>query len=116
METATPEDVIQSIRATVQSMEVKLQRGNLPEDGLSDLKSAVDDARLRLWAMLTAKAATAPEEVLKRFRIRRATEICRDAAADLDSGTPGAHQRELLALRDAAATLAERAAAAIRGG
>jgi hypothetical protein len=116
MSHASPERVIDTIRATVQSMEAKLRRGDLPEEGLADLKGAIDDARLRLWAMLSAKAAPAPEEVLLRFRLRRATEICRQMAADLERGALGMHQRELLDLREAATTLCERVTASIRGG
>jgi hypothetical protein len=116
MPPATPERVIDTIRATVQSMETKLRRGDLPEEGLADLKGAIDDARLRLWAMLSAKAAAAPDEVLFRFRLRRAAEVCRDMSADLEAGALGVHQRELLELREAALRMSERVSAAIRGG
>jgi hypothetical protein len=108
--------LIASIRATVESMEARLGRGDLPDDGLADLKSAVDDARLRLWALLTAKGASAPGDVLLGFRLRRAAEICRDVTADLDAGTLGVRQRELLALREAAAHLVDRISTAVRDG
>jgi hypothetical protein len=116
MSSATPRRTIDSIRATVQAMEARLRKGDLPEDGLADLKSAIDDARLRLWAMRSAQTARAPEEVLLRFRLRRTTEICRQTAADLLGGALGLHQRELLELREAATALLENVSARVRGG
>jgi len=106
---------VAAMRATVQSIEAKLRKGDLPQDGLEDLKSAIDDARLRLWAVISAAGSPEPDAVLLRFRLRRATEICRAITADLDAGTLGAHQRELLELRDAARAMADRLSASIRG-
>jgi hypothetical protein len=97
-------------------MEHKLRRGDLAEEGLADLKSAIDDARLRLWAVISAKTAAAPDELLLGFRLRRATEICREVVAALEAGTLGAHQKELLELREATERLTECVTAAIRGG
>jgi hypothetical protein len=110
-----PESTIRTIRATVQSIETKLRHGNFPEHGLDDLKAAIDDARLRLWAVMSAADSPAPADVLLRFRLRRATEICRAIAADIEAGTLGAHQRELLELREAAQTMVDRVTAGIRG-
>jgi hypothetical protein len=106
---------VAALRATVQSIEAKLRQGDLPQDGLADLKSALDDARLRLWAVISASGSAEPDAVLLRFRLRRATEICRAIVTDLDAGPLGTHQRELLELRDAAREMADRLTAAIRG-
>src|SRR6185437_14560026 len=73
----TTTGTIQSIRATVQSIELKLRQGELPEEGLDDLKRAIDDARLRLWAAISAAASSELGTVLLGFRLRRAIEICR---------------------------------------
>ena len=43
---------VAAMRATVQSIEAKLRQGHLPQDGLDDLKSAIDDARLRAGGTL----------------------------------------------------------------
>jgi len=110
-----PQSPVAAMRATVQSIEAKLRQGALPQDGLVDLKSAIDDARLRLWAVISAAGSPDPDAVLLRFRLRRATEICRGITTDLDAGTLGAHQRELLELRDAAREMADRLTAGIRG-
>lgn len=106
---------IATMRATVQAIESKLRHGDLPEEGLDDLKHAIDDTRLRLWAVITAASSSEPEGVLLRFRLRRAAEICRSVVADLDGDTLGAHQRELMELREVSRTLTERLTAAIRG-
>jgi hypothetical protein len=115
MSDIAPESTIRTIRATVQSIEAKLRHGQLPEEGLADLKAAIDDARLRLWAVISAADSSTPDDVLRRFRLRRATEICRGVAADVGGGGPGAHQRELLDLREAAQAMVDRITAVIRG-
>jgi hypothetical protein len=115
MSEPTLQSPLATMRATVQSIEAKLRHGDLPEEGLGDLKHAIDDVRLRLWAVITAQSSSEPEGVLLRFRLRRATEICRNVVADLDAGTLGAHQREMLELRDVAKAMTDRLSAAIRG-
>ena len=111
----TLQSPIATMRATVQAIESKLRQGDLPDEGLSDLKHAIDDTRLRLWAVITAASSSEPEGVLLRFRLRRATEICRSVIADLDGNTLGAHQRELLELREVSRALTDRLNATIRG-
>jgi hypothetical protein len=110
-----PQNPVAAMRATVQSIEAKLRQGDLPHEGIEDLKSAIDDARLRLWAVISAAGSPEPDAMLLRFRLRRATEICRGITADLDAGTLGAHQRELIELRDVAREMADRLSAGIRG-
>ena len=72
MTRTAPESTTRTIRATVQAIEDKLRRGDLPEEGLADFKAAIDDARLRIWAVLSAVGSGEPEAVLLRFRLRRA--------------------------------------------
>ena len=43
-----PGDSLAGIRATVQSIELRLRRQDIPSGSLVDLKSAIDDARRRL--------------------------------------------------------------------
>ena len=104
-----------SLRATVQSIEDRLRRGDVPEEGLADFKAAIDDARLRIWAVLSAVGSSEPEAVLLRFRLRRASEICRSVIADLDPGSLGQNQRELLDLRETSREMIRRLDASIRG-
>jgi hypothetical protein len=114
MSDSTLRSPVAAIRATLQSIENVL-RDDLPPSGMEDLKSAIDDARLRLWAMIAASSASDPEGVLLRFRLRRAQEICRSVLRDLEAGTLGAHQRELMELRDAASRMIERITATVCG-
>lgn len=109
------QNTLHAIRATLQSIESRLRRGEVSPEGLADLKSAIDDARLRVWAALTAAGAADAGAVLLRFRLRRAAEICTSVLRDLETETLGQHQRELLELRGAAQQLAERITSLVRG-
>jgi hypothetical protein len=115
MTRTTPVSTTRTIRATVQAIEDKLRRGDLPEEGLADFKAAIDDARLRLWAVISVGGSSDPQALLLRFRLRRASEICRSVIADLDGRTLGQHQRELLELRETAREMVSRLDASIRG-
>ena len=109
------DNTTRTIRATVQAIEDRLRRGDLPEEGLADFKAAIDDARLRLWAVTSVEGSSEPQALLLRFRLRRASEICRSVIADLDARTLGQHQRELLELRETARDMVSRLDASIRG-
>ncbi len=106
---------VAGMRAKLQSIEARLSRGDIPLEGMEDVKSAVDEMRLRLWAVLTAASSGDPEGALMRFRLRRATEICQTVLRDLESDPLGAHQREMRDLRDVATQVVERADKWIRG-
>jgi hypothetical protein len=82
---------------------------------MEDLKSAIDDVRLRLWAMISASSAGDPEDLLLRFRLRRARDICESVLRELDADFLGANQRELLELRATAARMVDRITAIVRG-
>ena len=116
MATTAPEHTTRAIRTTVQAIEAKLCSGTVPMEGLEDFKAAIDDARLRLWAVVGAKGATEPYEVLLRFRLRRASEICRNVIGDLTSCALGQHQRDLIRLRETASAMVAQLDACIRGG
>ena len=109
------QDPLYAIRATLQAIDARLDRGTFPEAGLADLKSALDDARLRVWAALSAGRGPQGEAVLLRFRLRRAVDICASVLRDLEDDTLGAHQRELLELRAVAQRLDARIAGLVRG-
>lgn len=93
------ENPVPSIRATLQAVEAQLAKPGLPRGAVEDVKRAVDDLRLRVWANLAASGAPDPEGVLLRFRLRRAIDLCRQVDQDLDGYPLGANQRELLELR-----------------
>jgi hypothetical protein len=109
------QDPLFAIRATLQAIDERVHRGTFPEAGLADLKSALDDARLRVYAALSAGRGPQGETVLRGFRLRRAVEICTNVLRDLEDDTLGAHQRELLELRAVAQRLDARIAGLVRG-
>jgi hypothetical protein len=72
---------------------------------LEDFKSALDDMRLRLWGLLSAAGGDDYKGFQERFRIRRATEMCRGLSGDLRAGAVSGRHTELSGLHDAAAEL-----------
>jgi hypothetical protein len=109
------ESSVAAVRAGLQAVEARLRRGDIPREGLEDVKSAVDEMRLRLWAVLSASSTGDLEGTLMRFRLRRAIEICRTALRDLEADPLGAHQRELRELREVAGEVSARAGRWLRG-
>ncbi len=59
---------------------------DLPQDGLADLKSAVDDVRIRLWGILMASDASDYKGFVVRFRMRRAAECLEGLVEDVSRG------------------------------
>ena len=71
---------------------------------------AVDDIRLRLWAVLAAAGGITLDErraFLQRFRLRRAIDICSGVAADLAGGRISRGHPELSTLREASTRVVE---------
>ena len=100
-------DQMATLNSTLSAIEVRLALGRAPVEGLEDFKSALDDMRLRLWGLLSAAGSDA-RGFQEQFRIRRATDMCRDLGSDLQSGTISGRHRELAGLREAAAQLANK--------
>jgi hypothetical protein len=98
-------DQIATLNSTLRAIEVRLALGRAPVEGLEDLKSALDDMRLRLWGLLGAVDGEDYKRIQERFRIRRATEMCRGLGADLGVGSVSGRYAELTGLREAAAEL-----------
>jgi hypothetical protein len=66
----------------------------VPAAGLEEVKTAVDDLRLRIWTVLMAQNARDSEAYLDRFRLRRAAENLHLLAFDLDAGRLRLTQKE----------------------
>lgn len=77
---------LQKMRAALQAIEQRMQAKAVPMSGVQDLKSGVDELRLRLWAILSASNNPDPASTLERFRLRRATEILDSINADIAAG------------------------------
>jgi hypothetical protein len=97
-----------SLNSTLGAIEARLAFGRAPVEGLEDFKSALDDMRLRLWGLLSGAGGADSSGFQELFRIRRATEMCRALGDDLHSGSVSGRHRELAALGEAAAELAQK--------
>jgi hypothetical protein len=97
-----------SLNATLQGIEARLAAGDVPRERMQDFKTSIDEFRLRVWGLLSAGNASDATAFLERFRLRRAREMCRAIAADLDSGALGSHHGEVTELGAAADHLARR--------
>jgi len=100
-------DQVSSLNSTLRAIEVRLALGRAPVEGLEDFKSALDDMRLRLWGLLGAAGGEDYKGFQERFRIRRATEMCRGLGGDLRAGSISGRYAELKNLREAAAELGQ---------
>lgn len=84
----------------------------LPPQGLEDLKSALDDARLQLWGVLMASNTEDYQGFADRFRMRRTAEMCRSLANDAQAGRLRLGCHEAGELAASVRTLSQRLGAA----
>jgi hypothetical protein len=82
-----------------------------PPEGLDDLKSSVDDVRLRLWGVLMS-STTGDRDFGEKFRLRRAGEILQGIMQDADSGRLQLSSKEAAELGVVARELGRRVTAA----
>ncbi len=97
---------VSTISSTLQTLEEHVEHGGVAAQGLEDLKSALDDLRLRAWGLLMAASADDYRGFQERFRIRRTREMCAALSADLRTGKLSAANPELPALGTAARDVA----------
>lgn len=80
------------VRRDLEAIERELAAGAIPEGGLDDFKLTVDHIRMTTWAALSAEQARRQGGAadlsprIASFRIQRATEMCRNATRDVESG------------------------------
>ena len=89
---------IASLKGDLEEIEGQLAKADASDENLKDLKSAVDSIRLSVWAVLTAAQAddqAAAQEVIARFRVRRATELGRNVLVDLQNNAISADAPEI---------------------
>jgi hypothetical protein len=98
---------VTTLNSTLAAIEVRLGRGLASVEGLEDFKSALDDVRLRLWALLSAAGGSDYGGFQERFRIRRATAMCGGLSGDLRAGTASGRHAELASLQHALADLGQ---------
>jgi hypothetical protein len=93
---------IGNMRAGLETVEAQVARGRFSPDGLVELKSAIDEIRLRMWSIMSAASSTDYDTFSQRFRLRRASEILSGIVEDLRSGKLKRSHEELKNLAAAA--------------
>ena len=96
---------VATLGAMLNTVEERVGRGELTTPGLAELKSALDDLRLRTWSLLAATNADDPHGFQERFRTHRGTEMCRALSTDLRTGKLSGQQPALPDLGTAAREL-----------
>ena len=66
----------------------------VPTTGLEEVKSALDELRLRVWTVLMAQNSRNSQEYLDRFRLRRAAETLQLLTFDIEAGRLKATKKE----------------------
>ena len=79
-------DQVAALNGMLGEIETRVSRGQAPDQSLAEFKGAVDELRLRLWALLGAGSANDYRGFQEQFRLRRALEICRGIEHDLRQG------------------------------
>lgn len=97
---------VATISAMLRALEDQVGGGDVAPAGLEGFKSALDDLRLRAWALLMAIGGDDTHLFQQRCRIRRGTDICRALTTDLGTGQLSGRHPELLELGAAARDLA----------
>lgn len=85
MTTAPLDQQIADLRRALTAVDAQLARGSSAPAGLEDLKEAVDNMRTNVWAVLSASRSRDYPEFIARFRLRRAIDILKQVAADIES-------------------------------
>ena len=100
-------DQVATIEATLDALEDSLAHEGFPQQTLEDLKSALDELRIRAWRMLMASAAPDPRGFQAHFRILRGRDTCQGLIADLRAGRLSGRHPELAQLQAAGRELVE---------
>jgi hypothetical protein len=79
-------ELIAQLNTAVDSLEIRYRVGEVKAGDVESLKSAVDDARLRLWALLNTGTGEDGRAFEERHRIRRAKELCGRISTQVRSG------------------------------
>jgi hypothetical protein len=76
---------IAQLRNQLTLVDAQLAKSEGAPEGLEDLKTAVDNVRTSVWAVLSASRTSNYPGFIARFRLRRGIDILRAVQADLDS-------------------------------
>ena len=77
------------LRMVLDDLESKLVSGDLPETVLEDLKSKLDEVRTGVLAFITTVDPADYEAHARRYRLRRASQICQNVLSGMADGSIG---------------------------
>lgn len=101
-------DHVARLNLAVQQLEVGIESGATPPPNLGDVKSAIDDVRLRLWGLLKATNPRDVQAFQERFIIKRTRELVDRIDLTLRDGQMRGHVEELGALHVVTKRLTDR--------
>ena len=102
---SAPDASVLAMRTLCDQINAAIKRGDLPTNAVTDLKKAIDETRMRIWASMEAAASGDPTWV-QQFWIQRAAEICLLMIQQLESGELDPRSPRTGELRAAAERLA----------
>src|SRR5437867_9628285 len=100
------QEQVASLSSLLEPLETKGLSGDPSTVGLEELKSSLDELRLRAWGLLMATNSDDPQGLQERFRTLRGTQMCRALVTDLETGKLSNRPSELPGLGTAARDLA----------
>jgi hypothetical protein len=100
------QEQVAALSAMLDPLEAEGAEAGSAGAGLEELKSSLDDLRLRAWGLLMAASADDPHGFQEQFRTRRGTEMCRALVTDLHTGKLSSQPEGLPELGTAARDLA----------
>ena len=75
---------IAALRLQLTTVDGQLAKSGSNAEGLEDLKTAVDNLRTNVWAVLSASRSANYPGFITRFRLRRSIDILKQVSGDLD--------------------------------
>jgi len=76
---------IAQLRSQLTLVDAQLAKSQAAPEGLEDLKTAVDNVRTSVWAVLSASRSQNYPGFIARFRLRRCIDILKAVQNDLDT-------------------------------
>jgi len=83
----------QRLAKVLEDLERQLAGGELPEGVLEDLKSKLDEVRTGVLAFITTSDPADYERHARRYRLRRAAQICQNVLSGMADGSIGPQTR-----------------------
>lgn len=106
----TPHPGVQTMLELCDDIDRAIRRGDLSSKSVQDLKRALDETRMRVWASMEAARSGDPDWV-QEFWLQRVVEICIAMVQRLEQGEVDGRSPRVGELR----AVAERLVSAIEG-